>query len=118
MLFWLRYYFDMLIDMVFGFFNDSKKQQVCSAENPIVLESATSIARKIRKKEIKVEEVVRAFISRTREVNPILNAVVDNRFREALEEAKKIDKLIEIGEITDLDFREKPFLGNYVLELK
>ncbi|XP_044760652.1 fatty-acid amide hydrolase 2 [Coccinella septempunctata] len=111
MLFWLRYYFDMFIDKIFGFFHDSKKQQVCSADNPIILDSATTIARKIRKREVKVEEVVKAFINRIKEVNPILNAVVDNRFKEAIEEAKKIDKQIEIGEITDLDFREKPFLG-------
>lgn len=111
MFFWLRYYFDMFIDKLFGIFSESKKQRVCSADNPIILDSATTIAKKIRKREVKVEEVVKAFIGRIREVNPILNAVVDNRFKEAIEEAKKIDKQIEIGEITDLDFQEKPFLG-------
>lgn len=108
---WFRFYLDIIIDAVFGFFYDSYKQKVCPADNPILLESATSIARKIRRKEIKAEEVVRAFISRIKQVNSILNAVVDERFKEAIEEAKNIDKQIEIGEITDIDFKEKPFLG-------
>ncbi|KAK9887978.1 hypothetical protein WA026_000269 [Henosepilachna vigintioctopunctata] len=107
----VRYYLDLLIDKVFGFFNDNKKQRVCSAEDPIVLYSAVTLARKIRNKELKVTEVVNAFIRRIREVNPILNAVVDDNFKGALEEAKRVDKEIEIGDITDVDFQEKPFLG-------
>ncbi|KAL3272640.1 hypothetical protein HHI36_014105 [Cryptolaemus montrouzieri] len=110
-MFSLRFYFDLLIDKIFGFFYGSKKQSVCSANNPLLLDSASTIAAKIRKREVKVEEVVKTFVQRIREVNSTLNAVVHDRFQEAIEEAKKIDKEIEIGDITDLDFKEKPFLG-------
>ena len=41
--------------------------------------SATKLAEKIRQKELSSVEVVQAFISRIKEVNSILNAVVDNR---------------------------------------
>jgi Asp-tRNAAsn/Glu-tRNAGln amidotransferase A subunit and related amidases len=57
-------------------------------------------------------KVVEAFITRIRQVNPMLNAVVDERFNLALEEAKQVDILLaastksveEIG-------RDTPLLG-------
>lgn len=76
-----------------------------------MLESATSLARKIRKRELKSEEVVRAFIDRIHQVNKLLNAVVDERFDEAIEDAQNLDKEIAEGKITDIDFEKKPFLG-------
>ncbi len=45
------------------------------------------------------------------QINPVLNAVVDGPFMEALNEAKSIDLKIEGGLITDEEFKEKPFLG-------
>ncbi|KAM9424885.1 fatty-acid amide hydrolase 2-A-like isoform 1-T1 [Pholidichthys leucotaenia] len=40
-------------------------------------------------------EVVQAYIDRIQEVNPLLNAVVKDRFGSALQEAAQVDKLIE-----------------------
>lgn len=53
-----------------------------------------------------------AFIDRIKEVNPLLNCVVDNRFDEALIEAAEADALIASGDLTleQLE-RDKPFLG-------
>lgn len=73
----------------------------------MLLESATEIARKIRNKEVSCVEVVQAFINRIEQVNPKLNAVVENRFSQALEEAKEVDKKIALDE----DISDKPFLG-------
>lgn len=42
------------------------------------------------------EEVVRAYIERIQEVNPLINAVVEDRFEAAIEDAKRADKLVEI----------------------
>lgn len=109
----MRYYIDLLIDCAFGYYFNSKKQKIPNSENPLLLESGASIAKKIRKGQIKSEEVVSAFINRIKEVNPIINALVDDRFEEALEEARKIDRDIESNSITDLDFQAKPFLGKY-----
>ncbi|XP_047440461.1 fatty-acid amide hydrolase 2-B [Mugil cephalus] len=63
--------------------------------NPLLLVSATQLAKKIRRKEVSSVEVVQAYIDRIQEVNPLLNAVVKDRFAAALQEAAQVDKLIE-----------------------
>lgn len=59
------------------------------------------------------EEVVSAFINRIKEVNPIINCVVQDRFALALEEARKVDDIIRDEENKDPAVLEKevPFLG-------
>lgn len=44
--------------------------------------------------QLRSEDVVRAYIDRIREVNPLINAVVEERFTTAIEEAKKADQMI------------------------
>ncbi|XP_070785954.1 fatty-acid amide hydrolase 2-A-like [Enoplosus armatus] len=63
--------------------------------NPLLLVSATQLAKKIRRKEVSSVEVLQAYIDRIQEVNPLLNAVVKDRFDAALQEAAQVDKLIE-----------------------
>lgn len=55
---------------------------------------AVDLAERIRNKELRSEDVVRAYIDRIREVNPLINAVVEERFATAIEEAKKADQMI------------------------
>lgn len=107
----IRYYVDILIDYAFGYYYNTKKQKLPSSTNPLLLQSAITIAKKIKKRQIKSEEVVSVFIDRIKEVNPVINALVDDRFNEALEEARQIDKDIENHTITEEDFQRKPFLG-------
>lgn len=75
--------------------------------NPLLLLSATRLAKMIRNKEVSAREVVEAHIERIQEVNPILNAVVKTRFEEAREEAKKADELVKSSDPEKLP----PFLG-------
>uniref|UniRef100_A0A336LYA9 CSON005017 protein n=1 Tax=Culicoides sonorensis TaxID=179676 RepID=A0A336LYA9_CULSO len=63
--------------------------------NDLLKIPAVDLAEKIRNKEVKSEYVVRLYIERLREVNKIINAVVDERYKEALEEAKKADQMCE-----------------------
>uniref|UniRef100_A0A3Q2T5U3 Fatty acid amide hydrolase 2b n=1 Tax=Fundulus heteroclitus TaxID=8078 RepID=A0A3Q2T5U3_FUNHE len=63
--------------------------------NPLLLQSATQLARRIRRTEVSSVEVVQAYIDRIQEVNPFVNAVVKDRFAAALQEAAQVDKLIE-----------------------
>ncbi|XP_020288043.1 fatty-acid amide hydrolase 2-like isoform X2 [Pseudomyrmex gracilis] len=74
--------------------------------------SATTIAKKIREKEITSYEVVNEYIERIKEVNSSLNAVVDNRFENAIIEAKKCDEQLRSGKL-DLEKlkKEKPLYG-------
>merc|ERR1712071_643745 len=69
----------------------NKKAVLPPINNLLLLESASSLALKIRTQKVTSEEVVRAFIDRINTVNPIINGVVDHRFDLALEEARQID---------------------------
>jgi amidase len=65
----------------------------------IIYESATSIARAIREKELSSEEVVRAYVARIEEVNPKLNAIVQPLGDRALEQARQMDSSLARGEL-------------------
>lgn len=79
-------------------------------EDDLVLESASSLARKIRERKVTSERVIEAFIERINQVNGTINALVDDRFEEALVEARRIDDDIREGKG---DFSNKPFLGKF-----
>lgn len=58
------------------------------------------------------EEVVQAYIERCKEVNPLVNAIVEDRFELALEEARQIDAEIAKGTRTVEEMeRDTPLLG-------
>ncbi len=60
--------------------------------NPYVHYSATELARMIRVGEVTSRDVVEAHIAHIQKVNPILNAVVKERFEAARSEAKAADR--------------------------
>lgn len=60
--------------------------------------------------QLRSEDVVRAYIQRIREVNPLINAVVEERFAAAIEEAKKADELIASAQTIWL-IKTYPLLG-------
>lgn len=62
-------------------------------ENPIFFISVFDLAEKIRGQEVTSVDVVKAYIDRILAVDPFLKAVMDERFSEALEEARKADEL-------------------------
>ncbi|KAJ8008476.1 hypothetical protein DPEC_G00105210 [Dallia pectoralis] len=63
--------------------------------NPLLLMSAMQLSQKIRRREVSSVEVVEAFINRIQTVNPLINALVQDRFEAALLEAAQVDKLIQ-----------------------
>ncbi|KAL1427738.1 hypothetical protein MTO96_017169 [Rhipicephalus appendiculatus] len=78
----------------------------------LLLRSATSLAEDIRNGKIKSFDLVSAYISRIKEVQPIINAVVEDRFQEALEDAKDVDRLVASGTMSTSQLsKEKPLLG-------
>ncbi|XP_076751639.1 fatty-acid amide hydrolase 2 [Xylocopa sonorina] len=103
--------FDCMIDIIFGLFYNYNVEKLPPIKNNLLLMSASELAEKIRKKEVSSVEVVTAFIERAKEVNKIINAVVEDRYADALEEAKEVDKLLEKMENVDAIKKEKPFLG-------
>lgn len=98
------------------------------ATSPLVMLSATELARRIRAREVSSEAVVQAHIEQIQAVNPVLNAVVVERFevsshdlhvtrmcriltpraQEALREARAADR--QVREAADASTLP-PFLG-------
>ncbi|KAM3591173.1 uncharacterized protein V6R79_024104 [Siganus canaliculatus] len=78
--------------------------------NPLLLQSATQLAKKIRRKEVSSVEVVQAYIDRIQEINHLLNVVVKHRFDAALQEAALADKQI-MEACGEEELEDKPFLG-------
>ena len=74
---------------------------------------AVTLASKIRRLEIGVEELLQVFIERINVVNDSINAVVADRFSEAILEAREIDEMLSEMTQEQRDELEitKPFLG-------
>lgn len=67
---------------------------------------------KVSLSQISSEEVVRAYVERCRDVNPVINAIVESRFSAAIQEAQEVDKLLASTTKTEEELaRETPFLG-------
>ncbi|XP_076386772.1 fatty-acid amide hydrolase 2 isoform X2 [Megachile rotundata] len=78
-----------------------------------LLHSATTLAFKIRNKQLTSEQVLQSYIDRIREIQPVLNCVVEDRFEDALKEARKCDEFIKSQDASSLQAlaKEKPFFG-------
>uniref|UniRef100_T1JFB4 Amidase domain-containing protein n=1 Tax=Strigamia maritima TaxID=126957 RepID=T1JFB4_STRMM len=108
----IRLFLDSATDVIFGLVNKNKSESLPPITDLILLESAKSLAAKIRTRKLKSVQVVESFIARINEVNPILNAVIDDNFLRALEDAKKVDELIASGLKSEKELEdETPFLG-------
>lgn len=81
-------------------------------KNPLLRLSATTIAKKIRNGDLKSETIVKAYIDRIQEVNPFINAVIEDRFELAINEAKLYDEQLKSGKFTiHILEKEKPLYG-------
>uniref|UniRef100_A0A023GDQ2 Putative lipid particle n=1 Tax=Amblyomma triste TaxID=251400 RepID=A0A023GDQ2_AMBTT len=89
-----------------------RPRSVPPAKDDILLRSATSLAAAIRNGEVKSVDVISAYIRRIEEVQPIINAVVEERFEEALQDAEEVDRLVASGTMSVQQLsEEKPLLG-------
>lgn len=81
--------------------------------DPLLRTSATQLARMIRERRCTSEAVIRAYVARCRAVNPLINAIVAERFDAALLDAQRIDAQIASGAAGSPEqmARETPLLG-------
>ncbi|KAK9701957.1 Amidase [Popillia japonica] len=95
-LFWLviTVFDNVLNPPLWAFWTLKSKKPLPPISENLLLTSAATLATKIRHKTVTSEAVVTTFINRIKQVNPILNAVVEERFSFAIEEAKKVDHII------------------------
>ncbi|XP_075742903.1 fatty-acid amide hydrolase 2-A isoform X2 [Rhipicephalus microplus] len=78
----------------------------------LLLRSATSLAADIRNGKVRSVDLLAAYIRRIREVQPIVNAVVEERFEEALKDAEEVDRLVASQTMSVIQMsKEKPLLG-------
>ncbi|GIY99072.1 fatty-acid amide hydrolase 2-B [Caerostris extrusa] len=81
-------------------------------DNKILLLSATELAEKIRKRQLSCEDVMKAYVERSKQVHPYINAAVDERYEDALEDARNVDKFLASGVKSVKDIaRDTPLLG-------
>ncbi|XP_021956293.1 fatty-acid amide hydrolase 2-B isoform X2 [Folsomia candida] len=112
LLFWIYDIIGSVILAVLFKFPAEKNPLPPIGNRKFLRQSVTEIADQIRRREITSEEVVRAFIGRIEEVNNQITALVDERFDLAIEEARKVDKLIQSGEYDETELQDKfPLLG-------
>ncbi|KAG5676296.1 hypothetical protein PVAND_006143 [Polypedilum vanderplanki] len=107
----LRLLLDKAIDLVLEFYWGEKKKCPPLKKDFFITKSVVEIAELIRNQDITVYQVVNAYINRIIETNPVLNAVIDGPFLDALDEAQKLDKRISNGLISEEEFNEKKLLG-------
>ncbi|XP_076642846.1 fatty-acid amide hydrolase 2-like isoform X1 [Halictus rubicundus] len=89
-----------------------KRKQLPPIRNHLLLLSATELAKRIRRKQVSSEEVVKAYIERCKDVNPMLNAIVDTRYDSAIEEARKVDEFLSVTTKTEAEVaHDLPLLG-------
>ncbi|GBN11415.1 Fatty-acid amide hydrolase 2, partial [Araneus ventricosus] len=104
-----------LSDRVLDFFYRlimGKTKQLPPIDNKILLMAAAELAEKIRKKQLSCEEVMKAYVERSKAVHPCINAVVDERYEDALKDAKTVDAFLANTTKSEEEIRrETPLLG-------
>ncbi|XP_036212698.2 fatty-acid amide hydrolase 2 [Bactrocera oleae] len=82
-------------------------------QDAVLLKSVGDLIVELRQKKITSQQLVQAYITRIQAVNGSLNAVLDNRFEQALKDAKHADSLIAKANDEQLIalFRRYPLLG-------
>ncbi|KAH3727330.1 fatty-acid amide hydrolase 2-like [Dreissena polymorpha] len=108
----LGWVFVPLTNYLFSRWYDKTVRTVQPVEDEVLLKSATEIARKIRSRELRAEDVMSASIARVQRVQGLVNAVVAPRYEDAIVEARELDKKLDADSSAE-EFSETnmPFLG-------
>lgn len=125
---------DAVLDFIWSFWIGPTRK-LPPIQNKILLMSATELAEKIRKRQVtdlvkeffynkisnisivfvpqvSCEEVMRAYVDRSKAVHWAVGAVVDERYDDALRDAMAVDHLLASGAKSEEELaRETPLLG-------
>ncbi|GIY79562.1 hypothetical protein CDAR_482801 [Caerostris darwini] len=103
---------NFIVDRILAYMYDGKGKTVSPVKNPLLLKSATKLARDIRRGKIKSVDAVKAYIVRILEVNPLVNATAECCFDDALNQARAVDLIVSSRKYSpELLAEEKPLLG-------
>ncbi|UJR29943.1 hypothetical protein I4U23_017490 [Adineta vaga] len=109
----IRSFLSIWIHLGFRIIYGNQKSKLPPIKNQLLLQPATVIAKRIRERQVTSYEVIRAYIDRIKEIQPFVNVYVDERFEQALNEAREIDRILD----SDISLPEQwseeraPFLG-------
>nr|XP_042902491.1 fatty-acid amide hydrolase 2 isoform X1 [Parasteatoda tepidariorum] len=102
---------DYVLDFIYQIFM-GKTKVLPPIDNRILLMPATKLAEKIRRKQLSCEEVMKVYIERSKQIHPFINAVVDERYDEALKEAQAVDEFLSTSKKSVDDIaKDTPLLG-------
>ncbi|KAG8196361.1 hypothetical protein JTE90_009579 [Oedothorax gibbosus] len=106
-----RPFSDKVLDFIYHFFM-GKSKVLPPIDNKILLMPATELAQKIRKRQLSCVEVMEAYVARCKAVHPYINAAVDERYEDALRDAKVVDEFLASGQksVEEIE-KETPLLG-------
>lgn len=97
---------------IFESLSRSSERSMPPVTDEILLLPSNVLAEKIRKRQLSSELVVKAFIDRAKLVQGHLNSIIDERFEDAIKDARSIDKFLETTDLTEEQLEEqKPLLG-------
>lgn len=102
--------FSWFLSVIYGLFFKAKRKQLPPIDEPLLLLSASELTARIKNRSLKCEQVIRAYINRIEQVQKHLNAVIDSRFDEAIQEAKTIDQQLKNATLAK-SLLSKPLLG-------
>ncbi|GFT74255.1 fatty-acid amide hydrolase 2 [Nephila pilipes] len=101
-----------IFNCVLAVLHYGKRKIVPRIEDPLLLMSATKLAEGIREGKLNCENVIRTYLKRIQEVEPYINATVEQCFDDALKAAKEVDHLIASKRYSSEELaKEKPLLG-------
>ncbi|EDW84914.1 uncharacterized protein Dwil_GK14375 [Drosophila willistoni] len=84
----------IIVNKLLDLLQSRKKPTYPGIRNPLLTKSVIELSTELRRGVISSVDLVEAYIARVREVNPSLNAVIEERFDAALKDAKLADDLI------------------------
>ena len=93
-------------------FFPAKRGLIPPVNNKLLDLSVADLVSGIKRRSFTSEDVVRAYIDRIKQINPLINAVVDERFDAAVAESQSIDQQLQsLSPSQDSEILHKPLLG-------
>ncbi|XP_054156891.1 fatty-acid amide hydrolase 2-A-like [Oppia nitens] len=90
----IRLVFDLMAKII-GLIYPSKQQYLPPITDRLLLEPVVNLTKQIKSGQLKSEDLVKAYINRIKIVEPHINAVIDERYELAIEEAIEVDKRVK-----------------------
>jgi hypothetical protein len=91
-------------------FEESVAKHLNEPISPLLKISGVQMANLLKLKRISCLQLIEEHISHIKRINPKINAMVNDRFEEAIKEAKKSDETIATSNVDEL-FKKFPYFG-------